>query len=124
MLWLEIEKPIEEPWARLIERKLPLTAIQSFDFERSRHKDLTLQFSFGRMSKGTLILYSEKDDKSNHSEKNEFKIELLGYPSPLGVKGKMPDGEKKLERSELLYPVEVYKKLYEDPNEKKAEQKS
>ncbi len=122
-VWLDIEKPIEEPWARLIERKLSLAAIQSFEFEGSRVKDLTLHFSLGQMSKGTLTLFEEDQGKGRHAEKREFEIELLGYPSPLGAKGKPIEEQKTEQRSELLYPIEVYEKLYADPNEKNPEAK-
>lgn len=125
-VWLEIEKPIEKPRARLIERKLSLAAIQSFEFVEfeggSYAKDLTLQFSLGRMSKGTLTLFEEGEGKKHHSKQGEFKIELLGYPSPIGVARNPLEERKKSERSELLYPIEVYEKLYAD-NEKNQEAK-
>jgi type II secretory pathway pseudopilin PulG len=123
-IWLEIEKPIEEPWARLMERKLSLAAIQSFEFEGSRKKELTLQFSLGQMSKGTLILFEEEQGKGHRSEKREFKITLLGYPSPIGAPEKVIEEQKKSERSELLYPVEVYEQLYSGSNEKNSATKT
>lgn len=119
-LWLEVEKPIEEPWARLIERKLPLVAIQSMEFEESAVKDLTLQFAFGRMSKGKLILFEGEQNKTKHTDQRQFEIELLGYPCPLGVKKKESKEQTKSEKSESLYPVEVYEKLYADPIKKKT----
>lgn len=120
-MWLEVEKPIEEPWARLIERKVSLTAIQSLEFEENRVQDLMLQFSFGRMSKGKLILLEEDKNKNrrDENEPRQFEIELLGYPSPLGAKKSSSKEQTKAERSELLYPVEVYEKLYADHSPKK-----
>lgn len=121
-VWLEIEKPLEESWARLINRKLSLKAIQSLEFEEKIVKDLTLQFSLGRMSSGILILFEGGErDRMHRSEKREFEIDLVGYPSPFGVKHPALNEQKKTERSELLYPIEVYEKLYADPNEKNPE---
>lgn len=116
-VWLEIEKPLEKPWAGLVERKLSLTAVRSLEFDGGLTKELTLQFSLGRMSKGKLILFEEV--KSRSQEKKEFEIELVGYPSPIGDK-KVAQREQqtKSNRSELLYPVEVYEKLYKDSDEK------
>jgi type II secretory pathway pseudopilin PulG len=122
-VWLEIDKPIEEHWARLVKRKLVLDAIQSMEFDEKNVTDLTLQFSFGQMSKGTLVLVEGKQDKGNYADKREFKIELLGYPAPLTnsspkEKKKRTLEQRRDEKSERLYPVEVYEKLYQDPNEK------
>jgi type II secretory pathway pseudopilin PulG len=115
-VWLEIEKPLEKPWAQLVERKLSLTAIGSLEFEGSLNKELTLQFSLGKMSKGKLILFEEVQSRSQ--EKKEFEIELVGYPSPIGDKKVAQREQTKSNKSELLYPVEVYEELYKDPKEK------
>lgn len=115
-VWLEIEKPIEKSWARLVERKLSLAAIQSIEFDGSPTKELTLQFSLGKMSKGKLVLFEEI--RSRSQEKKEFEIELVGYPSPIGDK-KVAQREKTTSnKSDILYPVEVYEELYKDPQEK------
>lgn len=118
-VWLEIEKPLEKGWDRLMERKLSLTAIRSLEFDGSLTQELTLQFSLGKMSKGKLILFEE--EKKRSQEKKEFEIELVGYPSPIGNKKVAQREQAKSSKSELLYPVEVYEKLYQDSNEKNPE---
>jgi hypothetical protein len=115
-VWLEIEKPFEKPWADLIERKLSLTAIRSLTFNGDPLvKELPLQFSLGKMSEGKLILFEGKQDKAQ----TRFEIELLGYPSPIGKKVLLKD-QTKSEKSELLYPIEVYENLYKDSNNKNS----
>lgn len=116
-VWLEIEKPLDESWARLVERKLPLSAIRSIEFGGATTKELTLQFSFGKMSKGELILI--EGDNPRDKNRKEFAIDLVGYPSPIRKKNGELKEESKTEKSELLYPAEVHEKLYKDPNEKK-----
>ena len=118
LVWLEVEKPIDEPWARLIERKLSLTSIQSLNFKDRLVKDLKLQFSLGQMNKGKLILLEGAQDKADQPQKRTFEIELLGYPSPIGIKKPIFKSRVKSEKSKLLYPTEVYEKLYADPNQK------
>lgn len=118
-VWLEVEYPVDEPWDRLIERKLTLTAIQSLEFDGRSTKDVVLQFSFGKMSQGKLILFGEEEKQTK--EKREFEIELLGYPTPLGTQAAKAQEKTKSAKSELLYPIEVYESLYKDANEKKAE---
>lgn len=126
-IWLEVEKPLEEPWARFIERKLTLQAIRSFGFENGSGRQLALHFSLGRMSKGVLALHEGDKNDSRSSDKRLFQIELAGYPRPL--KGTTGSEEKNMgrpriarrqaEKSKSLYPAEVYEKLYEDPNPEK-----
>ena len=116
--WLEIEKPLKDPWARFIERKVQLKAIQSYEFAGNTHHDLTLQFSLGRMSQGILNLFEGSPDDSKLSDKRHFQIELLGYPSPLTTQSSAAKEQNKAEKSELLYPVEVYEKLYANPSQK------
>lgn len=121
-VWLEVEKPFEEPWARFIEKKLTLQAIRSFEFQENHGKELSLRFSFGRMSKGTLTLY--EGEKNSSSEGRAARIELTGMPRPLKIKS----GEEKeaftfarrqSEKGKVLYPAEVYEILYEDPDKEK-----
>jgi len=121
-MWLEIEKPLEERWARLVERKIPLTAIRSLEFKGRPVKELKLQFSLGKMSKGELVLFEGEQNKTEG--KKEFKIKFLGYPSSFGDKKITPGEQGKMERSELLYPVEVYEKLYKNANEKIPKKKT
>lgn len=114
-VWLEIEKPLEKPWAGLVERKLSLTAIRSAEFGENPNKEFILQFSLGKMSKGTLVLFEEEQNRSQDDKK--FEIELVGYPSPIGGKKVAEkDQTKSNNKSELLYPAEVYEELYKDPN--------
>lgn len=116
---LEIEKPLEDAWARMIERNLILTAIHSFEFEKGGENPLTLNFTLGCMSQGTLTLFEGKQDDARRSEKRLFKIELAGYPSPMGAKlAPFKNNQNQVEQSQLLYPIEVYEKLYPDPGKK------
>jgi type II secretory pathway pseudopilin PulG len=122
--WLEIEKPLEQAWARLIERKVELSAIKSYEFEGRHEGDLTLQFSLGQMSQGVLTL-GEEPNHSQSSDKRQFDIALSGYPRPFmaqpvdreQVKGRMD----KQDKSKRLYPSEVYEKLYAKSSEKNQE---
>ncbi len=113
-VWLEIDKPLKQSWAHLIERKLTLSAIQSFEFNGICGRNLILQFSLGQMSTGNLTLFA--GEVGDQSEKKSFEIELLGYPSPLGDKQKNASKQIKSEKSELLYPCEVYESLYKKPH--------
>lgn len=107
-VWLEVEKPFEDPWTRIIEKKLTLDAIKSYKFKGDVDQKLPLLFSLGNMSPGTLSLFEDK---------RQFHIELAGYPAL--IKGttekiKEPIGREKSQRdkSKVLYPKEVYEKLY------------
>ena len=118
-MWLEVEKPLEEKWAHLVERKISLVAIRALEFDDRPREQLMLQFSLGKMSQGKLALFEER----NHSQKeNGFTIELLGYPSPLGRNKDALKKEEKRVKNERLYPVEVYEKLYKDSHAKKEEE--
>ena len=87
-MWLEVEKPIDEYWARLIERRQTLDAIHAIEFEEEQVKKLTLNFTLGGMSQGKMILFKEPESKKKISSKDlkQFQIDLLGYPGPIGVK--------------------------------------
>ena len=126
-VWLEVEKPFDGPWARFVERKLTLNAIQSYEFEEKPGKRESLLFSLGKMSQGTLSLYESKKD-----EKREFHIELVGYPKLLKgvyveegklskkVEKRMMREKSQIEKSKALYPTEVFDKIYAKPNQEKA----
>lgn len=118
-IWLEVEKPFKETWAHFVERKVTLKAIRSLQFENSRGKEIDLRFSFGRMSKGVLMI--------DEGEKHESRIELAGFPRPLKIttiEEKEPSfiTRRQTEASKALYPAEVYEKLYEDPNQEDEEE--
>lgn len=114
LVWMEVEKPFKnQAWEKLIERKIRLNSIRSFDFDDHHGKELVLRFAFGKMSKGTLTLY-EEDALSNG---RKLSIHLSGIPGPL----KRSAPEKKedaalysAEKSTAIYPQEVHKALYED----------
>jgi hypothetical protein len=119
---LEVEKPFDhEQWARFIERKLSLPSIRSLTFDGARESNLKLKFSLGGMSKGTLTLY----EGSGSSDERHYAIVLAGYPRPLkGTSKEEPQKGRRdrdaAEKGKALYPEEVYKKLYEDPNQEAA----
>lgn len=122
-IWLEVEKPFKDSYARLLERKVSLQAIRSFDFEPSqgRGNELVLRFSLGKMSQGVLSLF---EGDQNDTNKRKFFIELTGYPktfkgTPKEIENSFRFIRSKSEKSATLYPVEVYEKLYEDPNQEK-----
>lgn len=125
-IWLEVEAPLQDAMAKLVERKLFLPAIHSFSFEdvedhRHRHRggndsELTLYFFLGKMSEGKLTLLGSKEEK--------YQFLLTGFPYP--IEGKALSKEEvslrsrgkidKEEESALLYPEPVYQELYENPN--------
>lgn len=114
-LKLEVEKPLSKSWVRVIERTLVFPSIQSYEFKTSGYdprSDLTiLDFIFGNMTQGTLILSEKKQMSRFNKNAKKTIIELPGYPIPIGK-------SKKLNRSAnerippSLYPEEVYEKLY------------
>lgn len=110
---LNVEKPLEDPWARFVERKIPLKAIQSVTFEDRNDHPLELLFSLGKMSQGTLVLHDRED--------REAKIKLSGYPQFIKISaeesGRPRNERDAAERSEHIYPKEVYEKIYKDPNQ-------
>jgi type II secretory pathway pseudopilin PulG len=117
-LWLEIEKPLKKGWASLIERKISLAAIKSIEFERRRGSELTLQFSLGKMSEGELVLLAEKEGKGKDSKQREAKIDLVGYPRPIRIKGTATEENREVRKNEVDFPPEVYEKLHGNPNAK------
>ena len=110
---LQVEKPLEPVWKRLIEREILLTSIRSFEFDQQSENELILQFSLGRMSQGTLVL-SDRKEKSDGVPQRTFEIGLMGYPSPIGAPVKEEHTRKKVKKSELLYPTDVYEEMYKE----------
>jgi hypothetical protein len=88
-----------------------LTAIHSYAFNGRQENPLTLQFSLGNMTKGTLVLSEGKIDDSNRSNQRQFTIDLVGYPSPLGTKSTPSKESDKAAQSQALYPAEVYEDI-------------
>ncbi|WP_068468574.1 pilus assembly FimT family protein [Candidatus Protochlamydia phocaeensis] len=105
---LDIEKPIKDGWANLIERPLALSAIRSYQFNGSQDDPLILRFSLGKMSQGQLTLLEASEAKE---ARKDF-IELPGYPSPLVRGGRRIKEKERSEESQQLYPIEVYEELY------------
>lgn len=114
-MWLEVEKPLDQPWKRLVERKVPLTSIRSIEFKGTPSKRLTLQFSLGKMSKGMLTLKEEENSKKKKERK--LNVALLGHPSPFGGKKEKDTEENMIKKSENLYPKEVNEQLYKAQKE-------
>ncbi len=108
-LWLEVEKPLEPGWQRLIERKISLRTIGSVIFNDQSSKELTLRFSLGAMSKGLLTFIEGKESKGRKIE-----IDLLGYPSLFAKKKEGKDNDAIPNTPSALYPVEVYQAVYGD----------
>lgn len=115
--WLEIEKPMLPMWKRLTERRLALSAVRSFHWGETGENPLTLSFIWGQMSQGTLLLSAATQEEGIRSQKQEFKIELPGYPAPLGDSSAASHQERNpLEKNHSLYPAEVYEDLYKNDN--------
>lgn len=111
-IWLEMEKPVSDSWFRLIERKLELQTIRSFIFEHTHSKELSLEFSLGRMSKGILVLSEASFGDSHASEKRTFELPLAGYPTSFGTRDSTAKVVSLLEKSQRLYPVDIAAKLH------------
>lgn len=115
-VWLDVEKPVKDSWARLVERKLPLSSIHSITFNDRTENPLTLKFTFGSMSSGTLVLAEDSSKNYQESDEGKFKITLPGYPRPFErtVKDRRERDLKLF--SQALYPKDVYERLYADPS--------
>lgn len=109
MCWTKVEKPLTRPMAALVERKIPLKSIASCSFsdiEGEREEDV-ISFSWGKMSRGIMTLIG-------HDAVHErAKIVLPGYPGPIGKSQASRIKEEEQGRSEQLYPVGIYHKLYD-----------
>lgn len=114
---IEIEKPLPDEWARLIERPLKLNVIHSLQMQGRNQDSLILLFSLGSMSQGTLTLYEGAQDDARRMDKRQFTIELMGYPRPLGAKVTPVKEQDKVALSQLLYPQEVYEDLQAEASE-------
>ncbi len=117
LMWLEVAKPLEEPWERLTQRKVPLQAIHQIEFDHRSCGDLVLQFSLGTMSKGTLVFSAEKGKKEK--EPRTFALYLPGYPSPIGGEKSDFDERNGEKNSQLLYPALVREELQKGNDEAK-----
>jgi type II secretory pathway pseudopilin PulG len=106
--YLDIQKPLEDNWAKIIEKPLVLQAIQKWEFTESSAQPLKLQFINGGMSHGTLTL------QENTNKPRSFEIELLGYPTLIKQKTTQEGG--RLRPSQSLYPELVYEKFYNNQN--------
>lgn len=106
---MEVERPIQEHWTKLIERTLLLPSIKEMHFNGRNEKVVNLQFSLDKMSQGQLKFYGQKKEESQE-------IILPGYPIPIGEKMALLDSQDIVSRSENLYPTFVYQKLYEKKN--------
>lgn len=111
---LIVEKPLNDAWAKLIERTLSFSAIRSYRFDDSQSNPLIMRFSLGNMSKGRLVLSAAEKEYSRTSQQRQETIDLIGYPSPIGKEclNQEADG---VGLSQHLYPAEVYEELYPEP---------
>ncbi len=106
-LKLEVDKPLEVSWAKFVERRVELGAVESVEFHEAPADEILLYFSLGQMSRGILVLHG------GAKEEEHFCIELPGYPSPLIKGASAVEEESGDARSRDLYPAEVYRQLYE-----------
>lgn len=116
-VWLDIEKPLDEAWGRLVERKVVLSTIQSIKFKGKTQNKLALLFSLGKMSKGTLTLSESSSLDFSDNKNPKFLIKLPGYPRSFHSPEKKKEEGNREDVSQILYPKEVYEKLYANPAE-------
>lgn len=108
---LEVEKPVNETWAKIVGRKIELSRIRSFQFNGYHADPLRLRFTLGKMSKGTLTLSLNDHPGDGSDDKNDFKIVLPGYPSPIVQFNKTAEINELTAASQQLYPAEIYEEL-------------
>jgi prepilin-type N-terminal cleavage/methylation domain-containing protein len=119
---LDVEKPLDEYSRKLIEKPIffnGITSLEPIDQGNSRRSlfPVVIHFSLGNMTKGKLLISKKKDGFFNNG-KEEFEIDLPGYPAPLKMVPKeLTRVEREIDQSRLLYPSEVYEELYKDPHE-------
>lgn len=126
--YVEVEKPVvvksktngldkeaSIKWLNIMERKIPLKTIRSFQFngeskvaisnqeweESSISKKVCLCFSLGKMSKGQLFLSASSDQVE---ESTDPVITLMGYPCLIKNQRHLIQEDNRLEESRLLYP--------------------
>ncbi|MBA2368499.1 MAG: hypothetical protein H0V82_05685 [Candidatus Protochlamydia sp.] len=112
---LSIEKPLDDAWVKLVERKFTFSAVRSFQFNKSHADPLVLIFKAGKMSQGELQLSSAEKNSSHEKGRKEM-IHLPGYPAFIEKKGQPVQEIEKVAESQMLYPAEVYEKLYSKQN--------
>lgn len=115
---LEVEKPLNETWTRLVERKIPLSMIRSFNFSGQHGDPLRLRFTLGKMSQGILTLSTDDHVSYGFSNKDDFRIFLAGYPESIEQVGEEYRMDENLRENEQLFPVEIYTDIFKDANEK------
>lgn len=77
---LECEQPLKQSLRKFLNKPLTFSAIRSFTFEGNIEQSLDLNFTLGRMSKGTLLLCAEPTLSTNTHKVR--RIDFLGYPTP------------------------------------------
>lgn len=111
---VEVEKPVDPAWSRIVEKTSELSSLRSFQFSGYHADPLKLRFVPGKMSQGTLTLSANDHISYGSEDKNDFKIVLNGYPSPIRQL-KTTEGNHReslmMNRSQL-YPLEVYEELH------------
>jgi type II secretory pathway pseudopilin PulG len=117
---LSIEKPLDDAWVKLVERKFAFSAIRSFQFNQALADPLVLMFKAGKMSQGELVLSSLEKNSSQEKGRRET-IHLLGYPAFIEKQGKSTQEIERVAESQMLYPAEVYEKLYSKKNPEEKE---
>lgn len=112
---LSIEKPLDDAWVKLVERKSAFSAIRSFQFNKTLADPLVLMFKAGKMSQGELVLSAAEKNSSQEKARKET-IHLPGYPAFIEKQGPSTQEIERVAESQTLYPAEVYEKLYSKKN--------
>lgn len=116
-----IDREASIRWSHLVERRIPLQAIRSFKFESTQNQDereeekeqgalhvATLEFSLGKMSRGTLTLcnYDAQDVSQQKNKGKERHIYLQGYPCLIRKQPELAKWENLQQESQMLRPKE------------------
>lgn len=109
--WMEVEKPLDEAWARLVERKIRPSSIRFYQFEGESKSPLTLHFILTAMSAGELTVSEQAPTDRSYNQDRQWTLLLPGYPAPLAKAGSAPSQQQAKSDSELLYPSEVYEEF-------------
>jgi prepilin-type N-terminal cleavage/methylation domain-containing protein len=115
---LEVEKPVDKAWSKIVEKQIELSCIRSFQFNGYQTDPLHLRFTLGKMSQGTLTLSINDRSNFGSNDQDDAKIVLSGYPSPIVQFNKNEEIKEIAALSPELYPAEIYEELYSKTKKK------